>query len=56
MTFLLMMFYGVLALAALALMQLTILGIVAIHRNFVAHHDAMAIPVAIDGPDASAGV
>ncbi len=54
MTFLLMMLYGTLALAALALTQLAMLGIVAIHRSFVARHEAVAVPVTLDGPDAPA--
>jgi hypothetical protein len=56
MTFLLMMLYGVLALATLALMQLAMVGIVAVHRNFVARHEAVPVPVTLDGPDMSAGV
>jgi hypothetical protein len=51
MTFLLMMVYGVLALAVLALMQLAMVGIVAVHRNFVARHETLAVPVTLDGPD-----
>jgi hypothetical protein len=56
MTLLLMMLYGTLALATLALASLAMLGIVMVHRNFVARHEAIAVPVTLDGPDVSAGV
>jgi hypothetical protein len=55
MTLLLMICYGLLALAALALMQLTIVGIVAMHRTFVARHEAVALPVIVDGVERSTG-
>jgi hypothetical protein len=56
MTLLLMILFGLLALAALALMQLMMVGIVAIHRSFVTRHEAVAVPVALDGPDMPASV
>ena len=55
MTLLLMILFGLLALAALALMQLMMVGIVAVHRSFVARHEAVAVPVALDGTDATVG-
>jgi hypothetical protein len=56
MTLLLMMLYGTLAVAALALTSLTMFGIVVIHRNFVARHEAVSIPVPIESPETPAGV
>jgi hypothetical protein len=55
MTLLLMMLYGLLALTVLGAMQLAMVGIVAIHRTFVARHEAVPVPVTLDTPDAPAG-
>jgi hypothetical protein len=56
MILLLMLLYGLVAVLVLALMQLAMIGIVAMHRTFVARHEVSVVPVTLDGPDASASV